>query len=214
MRRVLVRYCHAWPSHPPGLCWRLRGPAWSLAAPGRVHMSCRGTWEVKLEWPGQWPGRARLACAEWGDCPGITTLSQSHSHIVTWSHSHPVMQSTPGWQASHSVGEEIVLRNYHWPDPAQPGRVETPGASQPSSNIHEHYGNLSPGYFPPSRDDTVTTDMMDELQSARDSLAQYWRCAVIKTANSLAISWWSQRRPELKANLTSHCSHSLHIFFI
>ena len=121
------------------------------------------------------------------------------------------MQSTPGWQASHSVGEEIVLRNYHWPDPAQPGRVETPGASQPSSNIHEHYGNLSPGYFPPSRDDTVTTDMMDEPQSARDSLAQYWRCAVIKTANSLAISWWSQRRPELKANLTSHCSHSLHI---
>ena len=82
------------------------------------------------------------------------------------------------------------------PDPAVRARsgVRVCAAGDPwrapaIRHIHEHYGNLSPGYFPPSRDDTVTTDMMDEPQSARDSLAQYWRCAVIKTANSLAISW-------------------------
>ena len=128
----------------------------------------------------------------------MITLSPCHA-VNTW-----LTSITQCWRGDCS--EKLSLTR-----PSQPGRVETPGASQPSSNIHEHYGNLSPGYFPPSRDDTVTTDMMDELQSARDSLAQYWRCAVIKTANSLAISWWSQRRPELKANLTSHCSHSLHI---
>ena len=96
----------------------------------------------------------------------------------------------------------LILPEKSWLDRPWLGRVETPGASQPSTNIHEHYGSTMGTYlaaFP------TEPRWYSQLSHHRHDGWAPARPATSSLLLLLSDISWSSRRSRSNSTGCSHC---------